>query len=359
MVSDSLEMRETRLYIPTEGGYTFYDKEKDILVVQVKRGIDEENVTEMRLIFSFEGDSESMVLAAPSSNNIKTYYFNVSNILGIPKSVKVAPIFQDGNKETEGKVTFETDIPESPIRDIPAILIMIGDSPTTTPDTSAKYYWSFDTTRTDSINSLAPDNIMGTILDSANFNNGLILDGNNDYVDYGNSANLLFDSSKFTISFWVKREVLEETGIIMSITDSNGANPDDMFKIIIQPGTTNPVLNITISDGTTSPSLASSIEIDNNWHHAVFTYDFIASDLSIYIDGNLDNTISSNIDIQSSNLDLIFGCQKTSNDCNLDENAFNGAIDEVIIFDKALLAAEATKLESRKYSFTPGFNWVD
>lgn len=386
IIKNAIEVKDTRLDVVIVKGFTVYDEDKDILSVQVKRGPDKENITKMRLIFEYEGSSESIIVDAPSPNIMRVYYFNLSNLPGIPDKVSVAPIFNEGRMEKEGYITSEADIPEGRITNIPGILIEVGcgvtepteiscndgrdndcdedidleDSDCPTSEPSATYYWSFDTDMIDSISSLAgTPSSLDVTLGTAKFNNGLILDGNDDYVDFGNDPRPLFDSSIFTISFWFKKAPSETTGIIMSFSDATGTNTDDMFEGAIRPGASTSIINLTISEGTTSLSMASLTEIDNNWHHVVFVYDYSISDLSIYLDGNLNAEATTSIDIPDrNNLNLVFGCQKTSNKCDLDENAFNGTIDEVIIFNEFLTPQKVTKLYEGDYIADSEFNWI-
>lgn len=388
IISDSLKFEDARLYIVTEGGFTFYDKNEDILVVQIKRSPDDGNITKMRLIFLFEGNSKSIIVKAPDPNNMKVYYFNLSNMPKIPEFVKVVPIFDKGKTSEEGSVTSEKEIPQKPIINIPDNLLIIGCEdteticddgadnncnglideedpecapPVLTSDPNGIYYWSFNSDMTDSISSITGEPYGNTTLGPALFGNGLILDGDNDYLNCGNEPATLFDSSIFSVSFWFKKDASETSGIIISFADATGVNIDDTFNGAIRPGASGSVLNLTISEETFTSSIISSTEIDNNWHHVVFAYSINTESFIIYLDGNIDKIATTSVDIPfKGNIDLIFGCQKTSNKCNLDENAFKGTIDETIIFDDFLTPQEVIKLYNQEYLIDlSGFNWVD
>lgn len=75
------------------------------------------------------------------------------------------------------------------------------------------------------------------------------------------------------------------------------------------------------------------------WYFVVGTYD--GSDLKIYVNGNLENTASHGGDLVTSTSDLNIG-RRTSND-----RFFDGTIDEVAIFDRALSSQEIEDIYKR------------
>ncbi|MCF8387249.1 MAG: LruC domain-containing protein [Bacteroidales bacterium] len=80
--------------------------------------------------------------------------------------------------------------------------------------------------------------------------------------------------------------------------------------------------------------------IDTDWHHLVSTYD--GSKMKIYLDGQLYGNTNTSGNIKSSSSDVYIGNQSSI-------NFFDGIIDEVSIYDKALTQAEVTQL----YTSTP------
>ncbi|MBU3923417.1 MAG: hypothetical protein KJ592_00710, partial [Nanoarchaeota archaeon] len=111
MVSDALVFSdlEGRVSVLSSGGYTFYDADKDVASVQVKRDVDEGVMNNMRIIFEFSGNSVSSVVPAPNSGGTKVYSFDLGG-RGVPSRVSVAPIFVVGEREKVGVITSGVDI---------------------------------------------------------------------------------------------------------------------------------------------------------------------------------------------------------------------------------------------------------
>ena len=106
-------------------GYTAYDSVEEIAMVQVKRDVDEGVMNRIKITFDVEGNSHSSSVVAPESGGTKVYTFDVSGI-GEPDSVSVAPIFASGNREKEGAVTSEVNIPSSTLGEVGAVVYEVG-----------------------------------------------------------------------------------------------------------------------------------------------------------------------------------------------------------------------------------------
>ncbi|MCK5449923.1 hypothetical protein KAI32_03590 [Candidatus Pacearchaeota archaeon] len=128
MVQQNLEFSELegRVSIVTSGGYTSYDIDKKLAMVQVKRDVDDRVMERIRITFSFNGSSFSSLVPAPDSGLTKVYTFNLSEY-GKPNSVSVVPIFVVGNMEKEGSVTSKIDIVEGVIIDVASIIYELGE----------------------------------------------------------------------------------------------------------------------------------------------------------------------------------------------------------------------------------------
>ncbi|MBT3397379.1 hypothetical protein HOA55_00015 [archaeon] len=105
---------DINLVIETEGGYTFYDSDKGMLCLQVRRGGDEVNLSRIEVEFVYNGTSledpyNFSGTEIPSTNEAKTSCFNLSNQGGVPDSASIAPVFISGNKEIIGDPTSKID----------------------------------------------------------------------------------------------------------------------------------------------------------------------------------------------------------------------------------------------------------
>ncbi len=172
----------------------------------------------------------------------------------------------------------------------------------------------------------------------------LKFDGVNDYVDFGDVLDMERTDHR-TFAFWVKMP--SGAGSRFIIAKQNNNNPADsnngigynivtsssgslIFSLINNQAGVSNWLGVT---GTTNIQ-------DNNWHYVAVTYDgsSSASGVKIYIDGVSDTlTINSNT-LTATTLSaepLRIGCRAG---CSF--SRFNGAIDEVYIYNKVLTDTE-------------------
>ena len=158
----------------------------------------------------------------------------------------------------------------------------------------------------------------------------LEFDGDGDSVDCGNDTSLDI-TDEITIEAWVK---LASTEWFYLLEKSyNGANRSNY---VVRVATT--YVGFHLYNGS-----AYFIDIDNTvatnigqWHHVVATYDGAIA--KAYLDGDkLSNTQSATGTIATSEHNLLIGRR-------IDEKFyFDGTIDEVRIYDRALSEAEVKK----------------
>ena len=100
-------------------------------------------------------------------------------------------------------------------------------------------------------------------------------------------------------------------------------------------------LYFNMANGTTrDTALCSSASVrDGKWHHVVVVISRTAGVKSFYIDGKFDNSNSITISGSVTNPKLFLG--KTNWD-----NWFNGSMDDVRIYNRALSATEVAQLYS-------------
>ena len=147
-------------------------------------------------------------------------------------------------------------------------------------------------------------------------NYSLDFDGTGDYIDCGNDSSLNITST-ITLSAWIKpTTAITSQNFPMFI--AKGINSD--YMLFANSGT-----------GTARLRLGSSFLIDSVstistdvWTHIVGTYD--GSNLKIYLNGSLDNTVSQSGAIPSTSGSLQIGAANTG-------NKFSGNITEASIFN--------------------------
>jgi len=129
MIKTGLEFRELdgRVSVVGTGGYTLYDADREVAMVQVKREPDEGVMDRIVVSFLVDGNSVSSSVVAPPSGGTKTYAFDLSGY-GEPGSVSVAPIFVSGTgKEKVGSITSDVKISSKTISEVKGAVYEIGE----------------------------------------------------------------------------------------------------------------------------------------------------------------------------------------------------------------------------------------
>lgn len=90
----------------------------------------------------------------------------------------------------------------------------------------------------------------------------------------------------------------------------------------------------------------------NKWVHIVSTYDTISGYMKIYLNGHIsDSTYCGKVVANTSNLDLNIGCGGNSSDYR---TYFNGYIDDVLLYNRALSVTEINKIYNEKFAVSAG-----
>jgi len=94
------------------------------------------------------------------------------------------------------------------------------------------------------------------------------------------------------------------------------------------------------SDGLRATTITSSIVTDNNWHHVL--YQKTGSNLQLYVDGTAMQATTDNlIDNPVNRSNVYFGALNETS-----TGSFNGSLDEIRIYSKALTQAEINTLSN-------------
>ncbi len=141
-------------------------------------------------------------------------------------------------------------------------------------------------------------------------------------------------SDAFSVAFWFSREPTNQQGTFVFHRNKY------LVRINAQGRITFAVYNPTWSEVvTTWPDRI----IDNDWHHVAAVYDGTA--LTLYIDGEIKATSTSSGNLNAGNTDLFIGCQASL-------NFLHGALDEVMVFNKAI--SQEQVLAAKTYTHDPG-----
>jgi len=155
--------------------------------------------------------------------------------------------------------------------------------------------------------------------------------GNNYFAVADNS---MLNPSAFTVDAWIKTNFLPSPYSAHFIAAKSGSDGYHGYEL----GTTvDGKVRFTVLAGGTpyGDALGSSVVADGEWHHIAGTYD--GTDLRIYVDGNLETTVAYDGGVAYlASSPIYIGRRQYSSI----PGYFNGLIDEVEIFDHALIDAE-------------------
>ncbi|MCP4710838.1 MAG: LamG domain-containing protein, partial [Planctomycetes bacterium] len=174
-----------------------------------------------------------------------------------------------------------------------------------------------------------------TITHSLSLSSALAFDGVDDYVAVPNSSSLDIGTNNLTLEAWVKlmKRPDQITGTFAAIYDSTA----DSYVIYEDKANNELRFKITDADGTAErPGIPGTRILTGTWHHIAGVYDGDAGTAKIYLDGTLIDT--------HTNVNLT-GLVKSGQVASLGSQAgisyfFNGSIDEVRIYNRALTTDE-------------------
>lgn len=161
-------------------------------------------------------------------------------------------------------------------------------------------------------------------------------DGTNNYVEV--AANSSLDIGNVTAEVWCKSDITDFSGGSRALFNKKNTN-SGTYILFTDIATDKYVFSVRLdgSEGT-GRSIVSNSVIDLIWHHVVGTYD--GTILKMYIDGVLQtDTLSISGSINTDNSDILRIGRNPNN-----TGPWDGLIDEVRIFNKALSAIEIKNL---------------
>ncbi|TSC60348.1 MAG: hypothetical protein LiPW15_226 [Parcubacteria group bacterium LiPW_15] len=196
-------------------------------------------------------------------------------------------------------------------------------------------YWKFDegsgTTAADSSGYGGSGTASGTTVVAGKIGNARSFNGTTDLVNINDPA---LGTSQFTVCAWANKTTWKQYGGIVTDYASTGYRDNFILGYEVPSGTIffmagNQVQNDNIS----TTGFTGSV-----WHHVCGVLDGVGHNLSIYIDG-IGNT-------KSTNVPNIGSIQSTYSHIGRYNSPyyFNGLIDEIRIYKRALSSAEITTI---------------
>jgi Concanavalin A-like lectin/glucanases superfamily len=181
----------------------------------------------------------------------------------------------------------------------------------------------------------------GTLQNGATFAPGKVgaafsLDGVDDYVDAGNDGSLM-PTSAITIEAWFKTGAASDTPAIVY---KHGLPADRSYGLQIRDPSFKPDFFV-VSGGTTRNHLGPTDVNDDAWHHTAGVFDGATLRHELYIDGAVvNNTPPTYNSIDVSTVAVWFGGGAGDSSTAPNTAFFDGLLDEITIYDRALSAAE-------------------
>ncbi len=176
---------------------------------------------------------------------------------------------------------------------------------------------------------------------SARINTGLMFDGIDDEIHVGNYNAHLSGTSVFTISFWASSTQYTSNPTAISLGEGGATSG----TLIIRPFDNSNGNGAELNWGGIIIDLNGRNDADGNMHHFLFV-SRSSTDHELFIDGLSVSTNSSNRNLRSDIEDVIIGSWDNS-------SYFDGIIDDVRIYNRALSAADISAL----YAYT-GVNYT-
>ncbi|MFZ2147271.1 MAG: LamG domain-containing protein [Sedimentisphaerales bacterium] len=174
----------------------------------------------------------------------------------------------------------------------------------------------------------------------ASYGMAMEFDGDGDYVDCGNDPSLSITDA-VTVSAWIKVAVQGADHKVGGNQDgANGGYKmsvyNDKIEFEIRTASNSSVLNRSVGGGTV-------IEV-GVWYHVVGVYSLADGYIRTYVNGVLDRELLTTQALGASPGSFMIGCEPFSTG----EYNFNGVMDEIRIYNKALSEGEVLYLSGKR-----------
>ena len=198
-------------------------------------------------------------------------------------------------------------------------------------------YWSFDEGSGNIAYDASGNGNHGTLINGPKWSQGKIgdalqFDGKDDYVDCGNNNSISFPTNSFSVEVWLKTNESCPNDYCGWILDTKLAGTlNSGYDMFIQYGK----ITFRTANGSQLFSSASLSNVnDDKWHHVVGIVDRENNRLKIFVDGKEEYNFTQSFSGSFANTyPLLIGKYNTYGS---GPYAFNGLIDEVRIYNRAL-----------------------
>jgi hypothetical protein len=173
----------------------------------------------------------------------------------------------------------------------------------------------------------------------------LAFNGTNAYIDVPDSSPLNLSATDFTIAAWIF-ETQRNTNFNDCIASKRAKASDSGWFLSVR-GDSDPqhtgCIFYSVSSGADPRMYSANVVPLNQWHHVAVVYTFASASMSMFIDGKLDsatNGLPAPNPTNSNHMQL----GKDSAAAFEDAYFFQGNLDDLRIYDRALAASEIFEL---------------
>jgi hypothetical protein len=197
-------------------------------------------------------------------------------------------------------------------------------------DPSLAAYWKFDENSGSAAADASGHGNTGTLFNGPVWSAGKIggclrFNGSTTYIDCGNGASLN-PGSQLSVAAWINMNAGSTSASQEILSKSS------QYHFRVQAGGK---LRFAVGSATLN---GTSVLSTNTWHYVAATYD--GAEMKLYVNGVLDGTLSNAALMSNNGLNVRLGARDSSTPL-----CFNGLLDEVRVYNRAISAAEIGSLK--------------
>lgn len=222
------------------------------------------------------------------------------------------------------------------------VILLVGTVSAFDWSTNVQSYWKFDETggltASDSVDGDNDGNLLnmsGSEWTTGALNNAIDFDGTDDVIAFDfTTADWNWDN--FSVSLWVKVDNQAGTRQIFARDPTGGGYCD----LISDTGTTN--FRFAINNVSHTGTATGGDIFDNAWHHIVITRDVVTRNMTLYVDGSVNASTTTNVPYNTISGDNRIGPHIGS--FLGTSRQLTGLIDEMAVFTRVLNGSEVIEL---------------
>jgi len=204
-------------------------------------------------------------------------------------------------------------------------------------------YWAFDGNGNDlsgNGNTAALTNLTSTTDRFGNLNGAFQFNGSSSYASVTDNPTLRLNNTDFTLNAWVKMDSYNSSyGSIILSKRVAGVNSGWTWSVTGAAGSPTGVASYGPGGGNTNAFGSTTVGL-SSWHMVTSVYSLASGQLSIYIDGVLDNTTSGILTANGAITALLY----IGKDNAAGGYYFQGAMDDIRMYNRRLSNAEIQQL---------------